>query len=141
MDRLRRNSTLAADDEGGAVAIAPRREDELLELQTQQHLVALLWPLWSGRGLLFRAWLAGLVLSAGVAFLIMPKRYQSTVQLLPPQDTSSSLYAMLGSAGASGGGALNMASDLLGVKTSGAIFVAMLSSRTVQDEIVNQFDL
>jgi uncharacterized protein involved in exopolysaccharide biosynthesis len=62
------------------------------------------------------------------------------VQLLPPQDSSSSLYAMLGAAGSSGG-ALNMASDLLGVKTSGAIFLAMLESRTVQDEIVNQFDL
>jgi uncharacterized protein involved in exopolysaccharide biosynthesis len=140
MDRLRKSSTLVAEDEG-TVAIAPRNEDELLELQTQQHLVALLWPLWSGRSRLLRAWLAGFVLSAGLAFLIIPKRYQSTVELLPPQDSSSSLYAMLGAAGASGGGALNMASDLLGVKTSGAIFLAMLASRTVKDEIVNQFDL
>ena len=115
-------------------------EDELLELNTQQHFVALLWPLWSRKKLLACSFVVGFTLAAVIAFLLIPKRYVSTVQLLPPQDSSSSLYAMIGAAGG-GGGALNMASDLLGVKTTGAVFVAMLRSRTVEDDIVNQFQL
>jgi uncharacterized protein involved in exopolysaccharide biosynthesis len=139
MERVRKNSKLALEN-GGAVAIAPSSEDELLEHHTQQHVVALLWPLWSGRRMLLRSLVAGFMLSAVIAFLVIPKRYESTVQLLPPQDSSGSLYAMLGAAGGSGS-ALTMASDLLGGKTSGATIVAMLQSRTVQDEIVNEFDL
>jgi uncharacterized protein involved in exopolysaccharide biosynthesis len=146
METVRKNSKLGLD-KGGAVAIAPPSEDELLELHTQQHVVALLWPLWSSRRLLLRSLVAGFVLSAVIAFLVIPKRYESTIQLLPPQDSSGSLFALLGAAGGSGnasggtGSALTLASDLLGGKTSGATLVAMLHSRTVQDEIVNQFDL
>ncbi|MGD0469184.1 MAG: Wzz/FepE/Etk N-terminal domain-containing protein [Terriglobales bacterium] len=138
VDTVTKNFKPALDNEG-AVAVAST-EDELLELHTQGHIIALLWPLWSRRNLLLRALVAGFVLSAVIAFLVIPKRYVSTVQLLPPQDSSGALYAMLANAGGSGG-ALTMASDLLGVKTSGAIFVAMLQSRTVQDEIVNGLDL
>lgn len=136
---MRNNSTPAADN-GNTVTIAPSLEDELLELHTQQHIIALLWPLWSKKKLLLRALVVGFILGAVIAFLVIPKRYLSTVQLLPPEDSSSSLYAMLG-ATAGGGSALNMASDLLGVKTSGAVFVAMLRSRTVEDDVVNEYHL
>ncbi len=34
-----------------------------------------------------------------------------------------------------------MATDLLGMRTSGATLVGILGSRTVQDDLINQFDL
>lgn len=40
-----------------------------------------------------------------------------------------------------GGGLGSVAGDLLGVKSSGALFVGILKSRTVQDRIVERFDL
>ena len=40
-----------------------------------------------------------------------------------------------------GGGALGMLSDLVGVRTSGALFVSMLRSETIQDHLIDRFDL
>jgi capsule polysaccharide export protein KpsE/RkpR len=37
--------------------------------------------------------------------------------------------------------AMSLASDVLGVKTSGAVFVAMLRSRTVEDGVINDLNL
>jgi uncharacterized protein involved in exopolysaccharide biosynthesis len=138
MDTIKEESPRTQDD-ARASRFAPV-EDELLELHTQQHVVLLLWPLWVQRRTLVSALLIGVIVSAIIAFLIIPKRYLSTVQLLPPQGSSGSLYTMLGNVGNSGG-PLGMASDLLGVKSEGAVFVSMLQSRTVEDEVVNRFDL
>ena len=116
------------------------REDEALEFQTQQHIVAIVWPLWRLRKFLLRSLVSGIILGAIVAFLILPKRYVSTVQFLPPQDSASSLYAMLGSMGQPSS-AMSLASDVLGVKTGGAVFVAMLRSRTVEDGVISDLNL
>jgi uncharacterized protein involved in exopolysaccharide biosynthesis len=99
------------------------------------------WLLWRRRRWLARALVWGLTLSTVVAFLI-PKRYQSTTRLMPPDGQSSSGLAMLAAmAGKSGLGMGSMAGDLLGMRSSGALFVEILGSRTVEDRIVNRFDL
>lgn len=55
------------------------------------------------------------------------------------------LAAMTGSGGSSGGGggtgALGMLGDLVGMKTSGALFIKMLQSDTVQDHLIDRFAL
>ena len=97
--------------------------------------------LWDRRGLLFRVTAIGLMAATAVAFLI-PKRYTSTTQLMPPDSQSSSSMMMLaGLAQKAGNGLGAMAGDLLGVKSSGALFVGVLQSQTVENSLIGQFDL
>jgi len=115
-----------------------------LELQNTPHhedAVEWLWLLWERRRLLAKAMLVGLVASTLIAFLI-PKRYESTTRLMPPDAQSSSGMAMMAALAGSGGSGLGaLAGDLLGMKSSGALFVDILSGRTVQDRIITRFDL
>jgi capsule polysaccharide export protein KpsE/RkpR len=102
-----------------------------------------LWLLWGHRRLLARAAVCAIVISTLVAFLI-PAQYDSTSQLMPPDSQSSGLVGLLTSvSGGSGGGASlgGVASDLLGLKSTSDTFVGILQSRTVQDHLIQQFDL
>jgi uncharacterized protein involved in exopolysaccharide biosynthesis len=97
--------------------------------------------LWDRRRLLIRAAAIGFLLSTLIAFLI-PISYTSTAQLMPPDPQSSNGLAMLTAlAGKSLGGLAGITGDLLGLKSSGALFVGVLRSETSQDRIVQQFDL
>jgi uncharacterized protein involved in exopolysaccharide biosynthesis len=84
--------------------------------------------------------LCGTVVATVIAFLI-PPRFESTVRLMPPDDQAASGMAML--AGLSGrmGGIGMLAGDFLGVKSSGGLFIGILTSRTVQDDLIRKFDL
>ena len=111
------------------------------------NLVARLRLLWQHRRLLFRTALFGLFASTLTALLI-PARYESTTRLMPPDNHPASglataVAAMSGSAGSFGGfaGLGGIASDLLGLKSTSEIFVGILSSRTAQDKLIQQFDL
>ena len=98
--------------------------------------------LWKNRRFLAWAIFAGLCIGLAVAFLI-PSRYESTVQLMPPDSQSGGL-AMLAALTAKAGGGSGLgavAGDLLGVKSSGALFVGILKSRTVEDRLVDRFQL
>jgi uncharacterized protein involved in exopolysaccharide biosynthesis len=103
--------------------------------------VARLRLLWTERRLVARLAAAGLILSSVAAFSI-PKRYTTSTRLMPPDAQSSSNMMMLaGIAQKAGSGLGSMAGDLLGIKSSGALFVGMLQSQTIQDRLVEQFDL
>ena len=97
--------------------------------------------LWNQRRLLTRAVIAGLVAGTLLAFLL-PKRYESSTQLMPPDSQSSSGMAMMaGLAARTGNGLGAFAGDLLGLKSSGALFIGILRSRTVEDRLVDRFNL
>jgi capsule polysaccharide export protein KpsE/RkpR len=81
-----------------------------------------------------------LLLATLIAFLI-PKRYESTARLMPPDNQSTSPLAMLVGLSARTSGLGTLAGDLLGLKTSSALFVGVLRSRTVEDRLIQQFDL
>ncbi len=105
------------------------------------HQVERLRLLWEHRRLLFRVSAAGLIVATLIAFLI-PKQYTSTTQLMPPDSQSTSNMMMAaGLAGKAGNGLGAMAGDLLGLKSSGALFVGMLQSQTIQNRLVEQSDL
>jgi capsule polysaccharide export protein KpsE/RkpR len=93
------------------------------------------------RRFLLRVFLCGLVVSALIAVLI-PNRYEAVERLMPP-DNQATGTAMLGALVARGGapGLGALAGDLLGVKNSGALFAGILESRTVQDRLIEDFDL
>jgi capsule polysaccharide export protein KpsE/RkpR len=128
------------------VVEAPESEPEstayLVEQRALDHDGAeWLWLLWERRRFLARVTVWGLVLSTVVAFLI-PKRYESTTRLMPPDTQSSSGMAMMAAlAGKAGAGLSALTGDLLGIKNSSDLFLDILSGRTVQDRLVDRFDL
>jgi capsule polysaccharide export protein KpsE/RkpR len=97
--------------------------------------------LWDHRGLLSRVALYALLANTLVAFLI-PSRYESAARLMPPDNQHGSGLAMTADAmSGSTGGLGGIASEMLGIKSTSDIFVGILSSRTVQDKLIEQFDL
>jgi uncharacterized protein involved in exopolysaccharide biosynthesis len=118
--------------------LAPEPEETL---QAKENSVAHLRLLWDHRLLVARVVFAGILASALIAFLI-PTRYESTARLMPPDNTQSGGLAMAAAALSGGAGGLGgIASDVLGIKSTSDIFVAILSSRTVQDKLVQKFEL
>src|SRR5580693_5035567 len=85
--------------------------------------------LWKHRRFFLRAAALVLVASRLVAFLI-PRSFTSTAQLMPPDTQSSSTLAMMAAMASKVGGLGSMAGDLLGVKSSGALFIGVLRSQT-----------
>jgi capsule polysaccharide export protein KpsE/RkpR len=111
-----------------------------LEMEDRRRRVARLRLLWVNRRFILKAGACGLVLSAAIALLI-PKCYESMTRLMPPDTDASSSLAMVAALSARTGGFGAFAGDLLGLKSSGALFVGILKSRTVQDRLVELFDL
>lgn len=124
---------------------APQREDDsLLEepIEISPALLPHLRLFWDNRRLLWRSGLCALLVSIVIAFLI-PVRFQSVTRLMPPDEQSNSGLGML-AAMASGPGAsglAGMAGDLLGIKSSGDLFIGVLGSDTIQDDLIRQFQL
>jgi uncharacterized protein involved in exopolysaccharide biosynthesis len=120
------------------VPVAPEPEETP---QANGNSVAYLRLLWGYRRLLARVALYGLLASTLIAFLI-PSRYESTARLMPPDNQSTSgLAAAAAAMSGVGAGLGGVAGDLLGLKSTSDIFVGILSSRTVQDKLIQQFDL
>src|SRR5207245_4990518 len=61
---------------------------------------------------------------------------------MPPDNSQTGGVAMAAAALSGGAGGLgSIASDMLGLKSTSDIFVGILSSRTVQDKLIQEFDL
>jgi uncharacterized protein involved in exopolysaccharide biosynthesis len=112
------------------------------EAAGRERLVTRLRRLWDRRQAVLRCTGAGLVLSTAVAFLI-PKQFESSARLMPPDQANSGAgMALLAASGSNAGSSLGtLAGGLLGLKSSGALFIGILQSRTVQDHIVSKFQL
>jgi len=95
---------------------------------------------WSQRGTLYRVGIYALVTSTLLAFLV-PARYESTARLMPPDNQSASGLAAAAALTRSAGGLGGAAGEFLGLKSTSDVFVGILSSRTVQDGLIQQFDL
>jgi len=110
--------------------------------ETKQKFLVYLRLMWAHRGMLYRVSLYALLVSSLIAFLI-PKRYETTARLMPPdnQSTSGLMMAAAAMTGGSAGGLAGIANDVLGLKGSSDIFVGILGSRTVADKLIEQFDL
>jgi len=94
---------------------------------------------------------AAVTVLAYLILFILPNKYKATARLLPPQQNltlSAQLLDSLGGrvspgAGVAGaGGAMGgMAASLLGLKSAGEIYVAMMTSEPVLDQIIARFNL
>jgi len=118
--------------------------EELARKEARLRFARNVRTVWGERTFLVRLSLLGLVIGLLIAFLI-PARYTSTTRLMPPDNQSGSPVAlavsMAAGRSAAGGGVGEIAGDLLGLKSTSDVFVGILASRTVQDRIVQQFDL
>lgn len=160
MDRLKQNELPALDADAGSPEFSstgrvPVRDTPLgipgnglsesllmaAPIETPQSLLPYLQLFWANRRLLLRTGIYAILASTLIAVLI-PMRYQSVTRLMPPDGQFGSglglLAAMAGRTGAAGFGP---AGDLLGVKSSGALFVGILNSETVQDRLIDEFQL
>jgi len=99
-----------------------------------------LLALWKSRRTVVRTTVAAFLFSGLVGFLI-PVSYTSTTQLMPPDSQSSSGMAMVAALARAGSGMGSLTGDLLGLKSTGALFVGMLRSESSQASLVQQFDL
>lgn len=115
--------------------------------ETQTSLLPYLKLFWEHRRFLFRASMGACLASALIAVLI-PSRYHAITRLMPPDSQSMSglgILAALSGGSVSGksglSGLTGLAGDLMGVKSSGALFVGIIRSETVQDRLVEQFNL
>jgi capsule polysaccharide export protein KpsE/RkpR len=131
-----RQPLTAPDEESPRVLTSPEG------LQDDESALARLQLIWNHRRLLSRVGLYGLIFSSVIAVLI-PARYTSIARLMPPDNQPSvglalaAATTMTGSAGGLG----EMATNLLGLKSTSDVFVGVLNSRTVADKLIEQFDL
>jgi len=122
--------------------------EQLLERRVQQDAektrgrrIARARRLWTRRKMLgkFIAW--GAVVSVLIA-IVIPTRYASTTRLMPPDPPQGQGMAIAAAlSGRLGGGIGALGSSLLGMNTSADLFAEVILSRTVQDELINKFDL
>ena len=92
-----------------------------------------------------RRWLAkviglGTLVTIGIALLI-PNKYTSTAQLMPPDPQVLSSTSMLSALAGTGSIAPSLAGGLMSARTPAGTFIGILDSQTAQDDIINRFDL
>src|SRR3974390_478988 len=123
-----------------------KAQESLNELQRQRmrHRIATnIRTIWSESSFLFRTSVLGLVLGITIAFLI-PARYTATTRLMAPDNQPGSTLAATATALAAtrgAGGLGEVAWDMLGLKNTSEVFAGILASRTVQNYIIDKFDL
>jgi uncharacterized protein involved in exopolysaccharide biosynthesis len=114
---------------------APAMEHEAGERRELDYL-DLLMVLARRKKTILLATLGAAVLAGIIAFLL-PKMYTATTTILPPEERQSTLSSMLGQFGALGG----LSGSDLGIRNSSDLFVSMLKSRTIEDQLIDRFDL
>ena len=80
---------------------------------------------------------AGAAILSVIVSLLLPKIYTASTTILPPQQSQSSAAAMLGQLGALAG----MAGSSMGIKNPSDMYIGMLKSRNVEDDLVKRFNL
>ena len=83
--------------------------------------------------------IAGIV--AAVVSLLLPDIYTGTARILPPQQSASAASALLSQLGGALGGLASAAGGALGLKNPNDLYIGMLKSRTVADNLIARFHL
>jgi len=140
-DRKAPPPEIIIDDWDRAATLA----DPVAAAAARERRLARIRLLWEGRRSLGRITAMGILCLIAIAFLI-PDKYTSTTRLMPPDQEGSSglgmLAQMFSSSKDSDSSSLgSMASSALGLKSSGALFIGVMQSRTVEDALISKFNL
>ena len=136
---------------GKDVAKTKNRHEEEIELAEpllneedaraiRERSVQRLTLLWKQRRFLVRTTAIGLAAALAIALLI-PKRFMSIARLMPPDQEQGTGMAMMAALAGKAGSLGPLGSELLGLKTTGDLFIGILQSRTVQDDVIAKFNL
>jgi capsule polysaccharide export protein KpsE/RkpR len=108
--------------------------------QSTPSALEALQMLWEKRRILYRVAAWSCAIGIFVA-LVIPNEYESSISIMPPDsmNTSGTMLAALASKASPELAA--MAGNLLSTKGSGALFVDLFRSRTVQDRVVDRLNL
>lgn len=101
------------------------------------HLLDLLTALARQKKLIFATPLIAVTLALVAVSIIKPTFLSKSVILPPQQQQSSGVAAMLGQLG----GLAGAAGSIAGLKNPNDIYIGMLQSRTVADDLINKYDL
>jgi uncharacterized protein involved in exopolysaccharide biosynthesis len=109
---------------------------------TEVSLLDILVLLAGHKRFILRFVLGAAVLATVVSFLL-PVRYEAKIVMLPPQQNSSMGSALLGQLGNLGslGSLASLASGGLGIKNPADMYVSFLTGRTVEDAVIQRFNL
>lgn len=124
--------TFAVSDVASPDTASAAHEVTLIDILTQLALRKRLIAIVTGSALV-----AGMILA-----FALPARYAATSRIMPPQQTQSSagmLTSQLASSGSISVAAL--AGSGLGLKNPNDIYIGLLNSRPVADDIIHKFDL
>lgn len=109
--------------------------------ETRHKRIARIGRLWERRKLLGKFAAYGAAVALVIAVLI-PSQYASTARLMPPDPPGGQGMALLAGIAGKVGPALGaLGGDLLGMNTSADLFAGVLQSTTIQNELINKFDL
>ena len=126
-----------------------REEQESEASRLGQGWTSYAWLLWNQRALFSKVAVRTVLIST-VLVLLIPVRYESTTNLMPPEkaDSGALLSLLSGRGGGAGGSEAGSAGSLaalagnfLGGGSNGALYVQLISSRTIQDHLVDRFGL
>src|ERR1700691_1763972 len=122
--------------------IADARSADSSRTETEVSLLDML-VLLLGRKRFIVRFVLGSALLASIISLLLPVRYEAKIVLLPPMQNSSIGSSLMGQMGGLGGlGSLaSLASGSLGVKNPADMYVTFLTSRTVEDAMIQRFGL
>ena len=111
-------------------------QDNSAEAEDEISLLDLLQVVVENLRLLVLGPLAAGLLALGVSFIIAPT-FTASVKFMPPQQQQSAATAMLQSLGSLGG----LAGAASGIKNPSDQYIAFLKSRSVQDALIERFNL
>ena len=110
------------------------------ELESHRRRIARIGRLWEARNFLAKCAAAGFVAFLILA-LIIPPEYTATTRLMPPDPSGGQGMALLAGIAGKLGAIGAMGGELLGITTSGELFAGVLQSNTVQNDLIQKFDL
>ena len=113
-------------------------EEKQIQKDDEINLLDYFIVLLKRKKLIMASTLACAVITAIIS-LIIPKIYNSQASILPPQQSASVTSQIISQFAA--GGLSSSLSGILGTGSSSDLYVGMLQSRTIMDNIIKRFDL
>jgi uncharacterized protein involved in exopolysaccharide biosynthesis len=137
---------MAPQQDLSQVVMAPAREGRASRPPFEPPAETDLWSVLSARRQLIAGVTLGSILAVSIVSLLLPKTYESSAALLPQLESKEggALTSLL-TATAAGGMAQNLGIGLPGLPgiptTPTDIFIAILKSRVMADEVITRFNL
>jgi len=123
-----------------AEPIAPERDADSYQTESEVSVLDIAALLSRHMRFILRFVLVSALLATVIAF-VLPVRYEAKIVLMPPQQNSSMSSALLGQLGNLAPLASLAGGSGLGLKNQSDMYVSLLTSRTVEDAMIQRFGL